>query len=581
MSEFLPLAFAPLVFAVSAIGPGAWLLRRRGWSLLERAAAATAASLLIVGLLSFGLGIAHLHPALRLVLLAGCAVPAFLALPAIRAEMRRSAEARRGLIALLLLAAWLLALAALTKNFAEIFGDWQEHYERSRFFFNVQRWDTRFIGYLLPARPPLFNAFAAQILAVTGGRFAVYQVTATLWSALTFLPVLLLARLWGRGARLVPTVAALLAFQPMFVANAGYPWTKVQAAFFVLMAIAFYVRAWREEDGSRLLFAAACGAGAVLTHYSAVPALVFLAGHGVFLLLRSHPFARRAAVPAAALALLLLAPWFLFTFAVYGPGASASSALGSTGEALPELGSNVDRIALNLRDTLVPHLLRGVSSDQRIDGPSWGAARHTAYTLYTYNLLFGLGCLGLPLLLYAGARRRGGAATPDGPLFWIGLALWNIVVGVAVYGGRQPFGLAYSAQQPVIFLATAYLAARFASFQRPVRLVAAAGLVVDLLFGILLNAFMQTLSPDLPRDWIGPFGLRFADYEIGPGGRNWGAKQTEGYVYIADLLDGALWIAGAVALLLAALGTAWILREAARRDQSSCSTSASSVAAST
>jgi hypothetical protein len=585
--ELLPLLLTPLVLAVSAAGPGAWLLRRRGWSLLERAAAVPAASILAVGLVSFGLGVARLHPWLRFALAAACTVPACLVAPAIASALRGSAEARRGLAALLLLAAWLLALAALVRNFSggNWYGDWSEHYERSRFFFKLQPWDTRFLGYLLPARPPLMNAFAAQILAVTGGRYAVYQATATLWASLTFLPALLLARLWAGGPRLAPTVAVLLGFQPMFVANADYPWTKMQAAFFLLLAIVFYVRGWREEDGSRLLFAAACGAGALLTHYSTLPALVFLAAHAAFALLPRRRFARRALLPAAALGLALLAPWFLFSLAVYGSGATAASAAESTGKALPDAGSNVAKIALNIRDTIVPHLLRGVPSDPRIEGRSWGALRDTAFTLYTRNLPFALGVLGLPLLLFcAAAARRAppGPAPPDGRGFWLGLALWNVVAGLAVYGGRDPLGLAYSAQQPVVILAAAYLASRFASFPRPVRLLAAAGAVFDLLFGVLLNAFMQTRTPDVHADWRGPLGLRYADLQIGLGAWNWDMKTSAGYAFIADRLGGAVWLAGAAVVALATAGAVWLLREARRDpDQSSRSTSASSVATST
>jgi len=164
LPEAASLALIPIVFALTVFGPGFLLVRRAGWTPLETATAALALSILLVGLISFGFGIAWVPLAGRAVLLAGCALSTLVAAPAVAERLRRDAEARRAVAWFGLLALWGVSLQALVRNYSggNIVYDWLDHYERAKFFLGWQPVDKLFSGALLPARPPLMNAFAAQ-----------------------------------------------------------------------------------------------------------------------------------------------------------------------------------------------------------------------------------------------------------------------------------------------------------------------------------------------------------------------------------------------------------------------------------
>src|SRR6185436_19515175 len=197
MPEALSLALLPVFFALTVFGPGFLVVRRAGWRPLETAVASLALSILLVGLVSFGLGVAWAPVGWRWALFAACAAASFAAVPPVGALLRGHDEARSTLAWFAVLAVFAVSLQAVVRNYSggNIVYDWLDHYQRAKFFLGWQPADKLFSGALLPARPPLMNAFAAQILALTQGRFASFQMTAALLGVLAYFPILLVARL--------------------------------------------------------------------------------------------------------------------------------------------------------------------------------------------------------------------------------------------------------------------------------------------------------------------------------------------------------------------------------------------------
>jgi len=573
MPEMGSLALVPLVFGLSVFGPGYWLIRRTDWRPVEKATAALVLSVLLVGLASFAVGVLRLHPICRVLLLVACAASTAASLPAVARLLRAEAGARRALVWFALLAVWAVALQALVRNYSggNLVYDWLDHYQRSKFFLGGQPTDTLFSGALLPARPPLMNAFAAQIMALTLPRFPCYQLTAALLAVLAYFPMLLIARLFSStGSGVSRTLAIVLMFQPMFIQNVSYSWTRMPAAFFVLAAVGFYVAGWRVGDHRRMLFAFICGAAAILTHYSSVPYVLFLALH---YLLHVLPRRDRAARELAAIVLaagLVLAPWFAWATSVFGAGRVVSTALVSSGKPLLTAGANLIKAALNLRDMFVPHLLREVPRDARSSGLTWGRIRDDAFTMYQGNLPLALGSLGAVLLVteVVRSRRHPKAPRTDSLWFWAALAAFAVAAGIGVHGGREPLGLAQTAQQPLVMIGVAFLASRFEGWPRALRWLAAGGLLVDALLGVLLHFWLQSYPLELPDGWSGPLGLTRDDLLFTMAEWNWGVKRGGRHLFVADLLGSRTWFPAILVTALFVGAAVMLFRAAARRERS-------------
>jgi hypothetical protein len=583
MTLLTGLLLAPLVLVVSFTGPGLWLARRTDWDPIEKATATWVLSLLAIGMFSFAVAVLHLHPLLHPLAAFACAGLLLWQMPAVGRALGRR-DARRDVLAFAALVLWLAALQSVARiySYGDSYNDWLEHWQRAWFFLGNQPTTTLFTGYTLPARPPLMSAFAAHVLAVTGGRFAVYQWTALALAALAYVPALQAARLFGAGRRTPWILAALMAFSPLFVYSATIPWTKMQAASLTVAALAFYAAGVRRADGGRILFAFVCVAAGIVLHYSVVAAAVFLAGHYVLCVLPRRPRPAREALFIGALSAVILLPWFLWATLEFGAGAVTGAPVASTGWTIPGALANAWKYLLNLRDTLVPPLLRGMPSDPRIDRFDYGALRDTAFAFYTHNLVFAFGSTGALVLLLCGWRawrRRSASRAAAWPWFWIGFAIFNLVVNLAMHGGRDHLGLAHLTQQPVLLVTLAFFAARFETWPRAWGVVLASGAVLDTFLGILLNAWMQMYLADVPTGWRGPLGLTAADLAIGHGDWNLGLKDGGHHRFVADLLPGIGAVAWPLTALLFAAGT-WLLFRTAL-DQRKRRTSASSVDAST
>ena len=544
-----------LLFPVIAAGP-AWLLASRlTLEPLERVTATVLLSLLGAYLVAWAVYL--------LALPLGC----LWALPVLGAaglfagrvalgETLRTPVVRTTLIAQGLIILWCLGWLMLVPSYSGGLwvGDWFGHWQRTVFFLGQNHQNLLFNGFdPLTSRPPLVNVLVGAFLRDRPPFFASYQLILTLLGCLAFLPAALLAHRWG-GRRAVTGLALLLMFSPLFVQNATYAWTKLPAAFFVLASLHFFLRA-REAappPAAATLFSVSL-ALAILAHYSAGPYAVLLAAG--WLLLRPAtaspgPWTRVTGVPALAGG-LVLATWFGWTLARFGfAGTFATNTTVTDLAATP--GGQLQTMALNLRDTLVPHFLRAVDFTALAQTSASGWWRDWFFQLYQLNLFFAFGCVAWLVILRELIRLRSGPSSER--VFWLMFVPGTVVLGIIVHSRRDPWGLAHICLQPLVLLGLAFLAARWRTLGRAWQRLLLAGATLDFLLGIVLHFGAQAGLIDRwlvaadPATGITPV------YSL-PAQHNLHAKLANQWVFIGDLgaSQAGLVLAGLGLLLGSAL----------------------------
>ena len=557
-----------LLFLALAFGPAWPVAARLALDPAEKLCASVVLSLLAVYLVAFAIYLLGL-PVAAFWVLPALGVTGFVAGHRTLFATARDPDARGLLTGQLLVTGWCVGGLWLVASYSGggWTSDWFEHWERTRFF--LDRWplDTKFLGFgALPARPPLANLVTGALLAVTREDFAHYQLFTTLLNSLAFLPAALLARRFHQrlgggpaGARAaVAGLAVLLMCNPSFVENATFAWTKLIAVGFVLSGLYFFLRA-RDADAppaAGTLCAAGLAAG-LLAHYSAGPYVVLLAIAWFGL---SHGRGRDASFwrQTAQLGLVggvILATWFGWSLKVYGPHTTLFSN-SSVAVKDAQSGNQLLKIALNLRDTIVPHFLRQVDPALLAEGSPWSHARDWWFQLYQVNLPFVFGSVaGLALAAKLWRDRR--AAPPQTVGFWVWFAGGAILLGVAAHGARDHWGVAHVCLQALGVLGLAYLAARWASLGRGWQRALLAGAAVDFCLGIALQFAAQSQTPDLAialgRAPAGALPL-YNDYAV----MNLAGKLVHGLAFFRDALVlpapvGPAFLAGLLVLALARL----------------------------
>ncbi|HYC73095.1 MAG TPA: hypothetical protein VEB66_17925 [Opitutaceae bacterium] len=555
-----------LMFVVTVFGLGWPIARRLLEDPLERLCAAAVAGLSCCFAFAFVLYAAGLS--LQLFGLAPLAGALALALEhrSVRA-LWSAPEARTALWAWAALALATQALLATVRSYSggAWGGDWLEHHQRALFFREHWALDFNFIGdYLLPARPPLVNVVTAGFHAVGDSSFATGQVVSALWSSLVFLPAALLCRMAGGGARTLLGLAALLALNPSFLQNTTFAWTKLPAAFFVLAGAHFLLSAIdRPETRARFAVATLALTAGVLAHYSAGPFCLVLVAWWLFARLRRREFAvlgREAAV-GLAVAPPLLALWFGWSLRHYGVAGtflSNSTAIefGPTGGL-----AQAAKVAGNVWATLVPHPLRNV--DPRIIAFGSGAERfrHQVFMIYQVNLFGLLGSAGAAVLAVAAWRGRAAwragppAVRPAAVIPGVAAA---VILGVAVHGAPDAWGLAHICLQPVAIAGLAVLAARLPGLGRAIALVVVVALTWDLTVGIGLHYWLQAKPPH--PDWSSVRDLTQLLVVHGTAALNAGLKAATGVRFLRDCLPAPV----APCLALASIAAAVLAARSSR-----------------
>ncbi len=453
----------------------------------------------------------------------------------------------------LLVAAWCLGWQALVATYAGggWAGDWAEHYDRARFFAFHLPADFRFLGFNpLAARPPLANLVIGALLALTDGAIAHFQVFATLLGSLVCFPVFALAQRHGASRRELGVLTVLLMLNPMFLQNATFPWTKLAAAFFIVLALVCLPHPGEKPAG----IGAVLGwlAAGMLAHYSAAPWIIALAVAWLVMARGAWNAAvRREVFLGLAAALLLAAPWALWGSWRYGFATMVHAP--ATLTLVPNLGPGA-RLAIAAGNTYHMFLPNWDSSILALFAtePDWQCRLHDiAFTLYQQNLLvaFGLGNLGLALWL--ATRNLSSAAARS----WLIAGPLAVVGGAVVSTGPIDMGSAHICLQPLVFAGLTWIAVRGAAAPAWLRRLWLAGLAVDFVLGIALHFSLQSLALIRalhPDETVVQLGARLGMLSA----MNLHGKLVQQYRFLGDalgdrqaLLLGALAVPFALALL--------------------------------
>jgi len=482
---------------IGSFFPGFFFIRRLRWTPLEKLCGSVALSLLLLYLAtwaSYIFGPQDQRPVYRGILVAAAILGALSWRDA--TALFRTFRVRQAALAFAALLAFTFALLAMIRVYSGAWwsGDWYEHFQRALFFLDRLPANAKInVLYVIPARPPMQNVLAALFLGAVSDRFELFQAIFAFQNVLLLLPCVLLAPSLGftRRRRILP-VLFLLAANPAVMENITYTWTKSLAAFYVIVAIWFYLAGWRKNDPVRTAAAFLALAAGTLVHYSAGPYLVFMGLHYAVRFLRSRPMRWRELGLAAAPAVLVLATWFGWSFHVYGAKTTLSSNTSVT-SAESDANQNLKKIGANLVDTIVPVWMRDGAPDWKQPNPG-GALRDEAFVFYQLNLIFAMGVLGGPLVLWLTWRQlvRGGGGGER--LFWRLLVPFCIVLGVAVVGERDPLGVPHLTLLAIEAIGITLLAAAFPTFKRPLRAVVIAACCVDFALGVYWQARIESLE---------------------------------------------------------------------------------------
>lgn len=492
----LKLALLLVLLPVCCFSPGFFVVRRTRWNPLEKLCASIALSLIFLYLASaaiYGLGLdwsasSWFVTGLCGALLAGAAREV--------RQLTAVATVRKALYGFGFLLLWTILLLLIIRHYSGGgWGtDWLEHFQRVLYFLNRFPKNSPIVeGYAIPARPPMMNLLCAFFMSQTGDRFEYFQLVFAFLNLLVFLTCFLIAPAVAfRGRRRAVPLVALFAASPVVMQNTSYPWTKLLAAFFVILAIWFYLRGWSKRDTPRMTAAFVFLAAGMLVHYSAGPYLVFVALHYLLAVLWKRPDKWRELAAVAGASGLLLATWFVWSLVAFGMHSTVASNTSVTPSQRVE-GSNAAKIAANFFDTVVPHPLRSDAAEGILRQPSaLGHFRDYFFLIYQTNALFGLGLVGGPLALYL---LLSGWRTPSTRRqFWLALTVFCLFVGVAVHGERETFGVAHVTLQPLMLLGLCLLAASFARLPRALAWLMVAGCVLDFAVGVAPQAMVENME---------------------------------------------------------------------------------------
>jgi hypothetical protein len=535
---FPQLLLTLLLLLFCCFAPGFLFVRRLPWSGLEKLCGSVALSLILLWLAVWGIYVIapSAQPVAYFGIVALCAAAALFvwrdAVALFRIPRVRSALAGFGF-----LLAWTLAILCIIRVYSGAIwsGDWLEHFQRTLYFLHHFPKDTPVYGdYLLPARPPMMNVLAAFFLGVTADRFEIFQLVFAFFNLLLFLPCCLaipvVARV--RRVRVLPLVA-IFAMNPAVMQNATYTWTKSLTAFFVIFAVCLYLAGWRKRDGLRMSGAFACLAAGLLVHYSAGPYVAFFTLHYLLVVWRTRPHKWRELAGVAVVSGVLIATWFGWSVAALGTKATFASNTSITASQQYE-GNNFQKIAGNLFDSFVPAILQDPAKVHLYDQPYTPAMlRDHAFTIYQTNVIFSMGLIGGPLVIwfvisaFRSGKLRGAERT-----FWLWMIGFIVVVGIAVVGERDYFGVGHLTLIPMEVLGLTLLSTQFFR-RRWIAFAILAGCALDFAF-VFFHARIQNLENTAQHRYFAGMSVNDGHFLIGMAGpesmgggswRNWFAKR--------------------------------------------------------
>jgi len=163
----------------------------------------------------------------------------------------------------------------------------------------------------------------------------------------------------------------------------------------------------------------------------------------------------------------------------------------------------------------VPYVLRSGLVYAGQPNPA-GVLRDNAFGFYQVNLIFSMGLVGGPFVLWLlwGFVRRRSAILPEWP-FWRVLIPCAVLVGIGVVGERDSFGSAHLTLIPLEVLGLSLIAAAF-PWRRVAAIAVVAGCIVDFSLGVFLQARLEALENTL-RQTVFTTGLNLGYRTFQPG----------------------------------------------------------------
>ena len=450
---------------------------------------------------------------------------------------------------------WIFLLTTVIKHYSGggWFGDWDEHYQRSLFFRDLYPLNTAFTGdWLLTARPPLYNVVASFFLNHIGNQFYYYQATSILLNTVVFFGACVAFAVYmkEKGSDVsagLPILVLFLSLNPSVLVNITYSWTRALTNFFILYSLTlFYLSAKKNDNFLRRLSYFNMGL-AVLTHYSAVPYLMGLMVIDLYFVLRGQ-FAMKRAFINVGIFLAVISPWFIFALYHYGTSITFGSNSTVLDSSALGTGENLLKIWKNTISTFIPHFLRQVPELYQ-QKHLLGYIRDYTFLVYQVNLLFMLGSIGWLIVLISFAK--GSAFTfmngeRERPFLLWAFFILVVIMGIAVNGSYDYFGVGHICLQPLAILGVVYLAANYQEYNKYIKVLLCGGLFIDSLFGVLLHFWMQHYS------FSDVVAINRYDFVLGESvTNNVIYKAEKGYDFIADLNYSAYITVSLITILIA------------------------------
>jgi hypothetical protein len=198
--------------------------------------------------------------------------------------------------------------------------DWWQHYNLAQMYLGKTPHDYLWLGiYNFASRTPLMNLNAAFFLSFLGDSYWVYQLVASVLNSAVMLPAYLLVRRIS-GGKVAMAAMALLFLSPSFVHNTWYPWPKLFATYFVLLAAHFYLRFEdaTDNDGAMALIFALIWAGFLAHQSSLFSSGVILLAIALKALKREPRNLLRLGMICAACFILINGIWFGWAASFFG-----------------------------------------------------------------------------------------------------------------------------------------------------------------------------------------------------------------------------------------------------------------------